>query len=461
MTRTLPIKTAPVPRRGSPLMRGVRQPGRVTASKPGLVLAAVYLLFVAAWLSLLGPIAPMLMMLATLAIFGLAPQAVFAGLLRCWPILLVAGLAPLSALWSTEPAVSLRYGIQLAITLVAAIAMASVARPRDLLRVFFFSTLIILVLCLLSGRQGGSPQGPVLIGVLGSKNEMGQLCQLAICSAMAIAFSSSEPRWMRLLALPAAAFAAFVLAYTFATGAVLTTLVFLLTLLVLAVGSRLPSGSKLILTLVVLAFAVPLWMIQADIMRLYEWFIVDVLGKDIGLTGRDYLWAHADRMISDRPVLGHGFRSTWLGTGTETIGLLRWAGLSSGAGFNFHDTYREWVVDFGFAGTFLIVTCLGAGMVKLIGQNLSRQATTAGLFLAASVVVLVARAKVETIYGPFGSSAILIGVTAATGYLSMGRKPASEPAGRSPPPRREARVRSRQPLEDAQRADAAASSSRI
>lgn len=400
--------------RRRPLLDGAPDPkGRV-------VLGCGYLLFVASWLSLLGPIAPLMMMGATLGILALAPMTVFQALLRCWPILIVAGLAPLSALWSTDPSISLRYGVQLAITLGAAVALASVTGPRAFLRIVFLGSLFVLALCILSGRQGGSPQGPVLIGVLGSKNEMGQLCQLAICSAIMTALSRGEARWLRLLAVPAAAFAGLVLAYTFATGAVLTTLAFLLAAAVFALGSRLPTGSKFLLAGLLLLFAVPLWLIQADIVRFYEWFVVNVLGKDIGLTGRDYLWAHADRMIGDRPALGHGYRSTWLGSGPDTIGLLRWAGLSSGAGFNFHDTYREWMVDFGIAGAVVVLLGLGAGMIRLIGVSLSRRATTAIVFAAASVVVLAARAKVETIYGPFGSSGLLIGVTAAFGYLSAG-----------------------------------------
>ncbi|MBB5746336.1 O-antigen ligase family protein [Brevundimonas variabilis] len=406
-----------------PLARGKRfvrpaAAGPHIGAKNGLIIACGYLLFTASWLSLLGPIAPLLMMAATMGIVALAPLTVITGLFRCWPILLVAALAPLSALWSTEPGISFRYGTQLAITFAAAVTLASVTTPKTFLRIVFFSTLLVLLLCLISGRQGGSPQGPVLIGVLGSKNEMGQLCQLAVCSAVMTAFSTTEARWIRLLALPASAFAAFVLAYTFASGAVITTILFLMAALLLALAFRLPAGSKLMLGVMVLMFALPLWLIQSDLVRLYEWFVVDVLGKDIGLTGRDYLWAHADKMISARPVLGYGYRSTWLGSGTETIGLLRWAGLSSGAGFNFHDTYRELAVDLGIAGLVLTLLCLGFGMARVIIRNMGAQATTAGIFLAASAVVLVARAKVETITGPFGSSGILIGVTAASGYLA-------------------------------------------
>lgn len=452
------VVTAPTDRvlGGRGVIRGRQRPDGAPDPKARVILGCGYLLFVASWLSLLGPIAPLMMMGATLGILALAPMTVFQALLRCWPILIVAGLAPLSALWSTDPSVSVRYGVQLAITLGAAVALASVTGPRAFLRIVFLGSLFVLALCILSGRQGGSPQGPVLIGLLGSKNEMGQLCQLAICSAIMTALSRDEARWLRLLALPAAAFAGLVLAYTFAAGAVLTTLAFLLAAAVFALGSRLPTGSKLLLAGLLLLFAVPLWLIQADIVRFYEWFVVDVLGKDIGLTGRDYLWAHADRMIGDRPVLGHGYRSTWLGSGPDTIGLLRWAGLSSGAGFNFHDTYREWMVDFGIAGAVVILLGLGAGMVRLIGVSLSRRATTALVFAAASVIVLAARAKVETVYGPFGSSGLLIGVTAAFGYLSAaGARPETAPGRGAWTLRR----RTAPPVR--QRPAAAASSSRI
>lgn len=397
-----------------------------------LVQVAAFVLLSSIWLNLLGPIAPLLVLASGAAVVALLPYRTISGLLRAWPILLVAGFVCLSALWSTDPGVTLRYGFQLAITLCFGVVLAAALSPKSLLRVVFFSSTFIIILCLISGRQGISPQGPVLIGVLGSKNEMGQLCQLTVCSAAMVAFASWERPGVRLLALAAVALGVGLLMHTFALGASLTTVLFGVVALGFLLASRVPRGSRFLIAAVVIAFLVPLWLIRADLQLFYEYVLVDVFGKDVGLTGRDFLWAHADGLIEDRPYLGHGFRSTWLGSSGDTIGLLRRIGIESGAGFNFHDTYREWKVDFGWIGALLIATLIGVGFVRLIAVNLGRQATLAGVFFAATAVIVIARGTVETLFGPFSSATLLIGILAAMGLFARISLPAADTATARP-----------------------------
>lgn len=393
-----------------------------------MVQIAAFALLSSIWLNLLGPIAPLLVTVSGAAVVALLPYRSISGLRRAWPILLVAGFVCLSALWSTAPGITLRYGIQLAITLCIGVILAAALSPKSLLRIIFFSSLFVTILCLLSGRQGASPQGPVLIGFLGSKNEMGQLCQMTICSAATVAFASWEKPWVRLLALPAVAIGVGLLMHTFALGASLTTALFGLVALGFLVASRVPTGSKFLIAALVIAFVVPLWLIRGDLQLFYEYVLVDVFGKDVGLTGRDFLWAHADGLIDDRPYLGHGFRSTWLGSSGDTIGLLRRVGIASGAGFNFHDTFREWKVDFGWIGAVLIATLLAVGFIRLIAVNMGRQATLAGIFFAATAVIVIARGTVETLFGPFSSATLLIGMLAAMGLFARLSIPVTETA---------------------------------
>lgn len=426
-------------RRAPPATRGLTD-----ASRAILLQIAGFGLLFSVWLGLLGPISPLLLMASFGAIVVLTPQQAVDGLLRAWPLLLIGALACLSALWSTAPWISLRYGIQLAITIAAAITLASALKPRHIVRLLLLSGLVVLVLCLLSGRQGGSTSGPVLIGILGSKNEMGSLCFLVVCSGLGLAFTSEERPAIRLAALAGAALGLLVLLGTFATGAVLGVLIFTGCAVGIALASRLPAASRFALLLGALAFLVPLWLIRADLQRLWEYFVVDVLRKDMGLTGRDYLWAHADRLIADRPVLGYGYRSTWLSDTPETLGLLRWAGLSNGAGFNFHDSFREWAVDFGLLGAAVVATAVFIGLYKIVRKSLIRGVTAPVIFLAAMGITVLVRAKVENVLGPFGSSTVLIIVILAVGYMSWqdsGPVPAARTRPR-PPRRVAARLRS-------------------
>lgn len=401
--------------------RRERWPARARLAPPVDLLAgaASALLLTATWLGGFGPIAPLMIMVCAAALVVLKPRESMTGVFQCWPLLLVAALAVLSALWSTAPSVSLRYGSQLGITILAAVLMVSVLRPDGFVRAVFLSSTVILTLCLLSGRQGPSLAGPVLIGVLGSKNEMGGLTHLLLCSGLALAVDGSQPRWLRLSTLPVGATALFVLLTGFSAGAVLATLMFAGVFVILTLAARTPPAIRVLLVLCLLAFAVPLWMLRADLVAMWEDFVVNILHKDVGLTGRDYLWAYADRLIADRPLLGHGFRSTWLGSGAETIGLLRWAGLTSGAGFSFHDNYREWLVDFGYAGGGLIAVVMFTGLARTALRAMSPVSTPGWLFLASIGIVFAARAKVENLFGPFNSSTVIIVAAVAYGLIHL------------------------------------------
>lgn len=396
-----------------------RLPGRVAPPIDLLVVTASALLLTATWLGSFGAIAPLSIMVCAAALVALKPRECLAGTLQCWPMLIVIALACLSALWSTAPSISLRYGAQLGITVLAAILMVSTLRPDGFVRAVFFSCAIVLAMCLLSGRQGQSVGGPVLVGVLGSKNEMGGLTHLLICSGFGLAVDGSQPRRLRLLVLPVSAAASFVLLTGFSAGAVLSTLLFSGVFGVLMLAARTPPSIRVLLFACLFAFALPLWMLRAELTVMWEGFVVNVLHKDVGLTGRDYLWAHADRLIADRPVLGHGFRSTWLGGGAETIGLLRWAGLSSGSGFSFHDNYREWLVDFGYAGGGVIAAVMLTGLIRTVLRALSAITSPSWLFVASIGITFAVRAKVENLFGPFNSSTVIIVAAVAYGMIHL------------------------------------------
>lgn len=368
------------------------------------------------FLNLLGPIAPLMVMTGAGALLMLSLDRLplfFKG----WPLLLLAIIAPLSAAWSDEPAVSLRYGLQWTITAVAMmIAVISTGHVRYV-RGLFIATAIILALCILSGRQGISQGGPVLIGVLGSKNAMGQLCMLVICSSATLMLSPNQPVILRRIAIVTGVVGTLVLLRTFATGAAISTILFAGVFALLAIASRLSAGAKVLLVGVLIVATAPLVFIYQDIIHFYEWFLVEVLNKDVGLTGRNYLWHHADALIASKPVLGHGYRSIWLGHGSETIGLLRWADLESGIGFNFHNTFREVLVDFGFVGAAVVFIPLGVGFARLLLRASSEKTDTALWFLAAMAVVMIVKSYAETLLGSFGDASLIVIGTAMFGYI--------------------------------------------
>lgn len=406
-----------------------RNPARINSVVPAALLSevAVFWLMLGMWLGLLGPVAPLMMLSGAAGLVALHPgRMVF--LARLWPLLLIGVLAMVSAIWSAEPGVSGRFGLQLLLTIGVGAILVVTCPPERLLRGLFLACALVLVLSILSGRQGQSLSGPVLIGLLGSKNEMGTLCFLLLGAAVSVGVSEAQPRALRLLSAPIAALAALYLVKAFSTGAVLGAMIFFGTLVGLVIASKLSSSAKFLLVLTVVVLAAPLWIVRDDLAEIWRHILVDVLHKDAGLTGRDYLWAHADALIGAEPLLGHGYRSTWLGHGVDTIGLLRWAGLQSGEGFSFHNSYREWLVDFGFVGAGLIVLALGVGIIRTLIRASQQGVTAAQLFFASIGVVFAVRAYFEYVFGPFSSSTILVVVVAGFGYLGA-RTLAGAPTG--------------------------------
>lgn len=396
---------------------------------PWLIDVALVWMICGMYLGLLGPISPLMVMSGAMALLYLKPTA-YLDVLKAWPLLLVAALGPLSALWSDEPAVSFRYGLQLAITIVSVMIAVSAAGATRYLKSIFIATSIILVLSLVSGRQGQSVAGPVLIGILGSKNAMGALCMLSVCASLSIMMSSSQPPALRYMSAAMAALAGAVLVKTAASGAALGTIMFVGVAATMVVASRLPRGSVWVATLLLMMLLLPLWLVRDEIVSLWEWFILDVLGKDTGLTGRDYLWAHADALIAEKPILGRGYRSIWLGQGYETIGLLRWAGLQSGAGFNFHNTPRDILVDFGFVGAIVIFGAIGVGVARLVARAITQPTNAALIFLAAIATVSAIRSVFETLIGTFSDSSLMLIGPPMFGYLMSQTRPVASRARR-------------------------------
>lgn len=369
----------------------------------------------------LGPIGPLLVMGGAAALVYLHPLAA-RNALSAWPLLLVASIYPLSALWSDQPAVSLRYGLQVATTILAILVAAGTSTPARYVRALLIGSVIILLLCVIDGTKGQSQGGNVLVGFVGSKNAMGNLCLLIVTASLTIMMTAQQPVILRRAAIAAGLLAVFFLFQSFATGALLSLAIFLVVSLLLLATSRMSTLGKFATAILVVITVLVLWFIRQDVDNFGTWFLVDVLGKDTGLTGRDYLWRHADVLIGDRPLIGHGYRAIWLGGGSETIGLLRWADLDSGLGFSFHNTFRDVLVDFGFLGAAAIFGGLGIGTLRLLYAATERGADGSLIFLATMAVIAIFRSYTETYLGAFFDPMLIVVAVSAYGYLMKAPK---------------------------------------
>ncbi|MGE0741564.1 MAG: O-antigen ligase family protein [Hyphomonadaceae bacterium] len=327
-------------------------------------------------------------------------------LARWWPVLLAPALALASTAWSEAPMTSLRYGAQFLFTCLIGVVLARLMTPKRFVCAFLVSMFIFCLACLAYGRQGASAEGMVLIGLTGSKNQMGFAAQLLIMSGLAVLMMRdihAALRWLAVLALPLGV--ALLLGANSAT-ALLMAAGGSAALVGLWFAQRLPPGGRLATLVGGLLILSPLALLAPEINAFINHFVFDTLDKDPTLTGRTFLWQRADDLIAQRPLLGYGYQAIWMGDSTETIALQRLTGMTDGRVFHFHHQFRQVAVDTGLAGLLAFV-----GMVLAVGFAALRQTllypSVATSFFFVIFMLMIARAFTDTILQPFNMHTLL------------------------------------------------------
>lgn len=327
-------------------------------------------------------------------------------LLRWWPLLLAPILAALSAMWSDVPMASLRYGLQFLFTAFVGVLLARLMTPQRFVSVFLVAMFIFCIMCILYGRQGSSADGMVLIGLTGSKNQIGYAAQLLILSAAAVLMMrgvGAGLRWIAVLAIP---LGVYLVAGTNSATAVLMAFGGTLALAITWFAQRMNPGARLATLLGVLVILAPLTALIPEAITFINHFVFDTLDKDPTLTGRTFLWDAADDLIARRPILGYGYQAIWMGDSTETIALKRLTGVEDGRVFHFHHQFRQVAVDTGLVGLFAFI-----GVVLAMGLSGLRQVvmrpTPATSFFFIVYLLMIVRAFTDIIIVPFSIHTLL------------------------------------------------------
>jgi exopolysaccharide production protein ExoQ len=183
------------------------------------------------------------------------PRMLWLGL----PLLLLPLWMILSAVWSTAPGVTTRYGIQLLITIFAGLLTASVLKPHRFLMVIFIALTAVCIGSILDGSTGPSAEGPVLIGLTGSKNQMSYASQLWLAAALCVALDRHWAPPIRVGAFLCLLPGVYIIASVrSATGAV-TSVVAAVLVCVLAVFQRLTAQARIMLIAAGLVATAPLF----------------------------------------------------------------------------------------------------------------------------------------------------------------------------------------------------------
>ncbi len=399
----------------------------------------------------LGPLATLVQVMCLAAIMALRWRSLPAFLAAGLPLLALPLFAAASMLWSDVPGMSLRYGMQLVVTALMGIMLGRVLTLRQLLLVVLVGLTVAGLAGLATGRTGAAEDGPVLIGLAGSKNQMGYIALAWLAAGLCVAASRGYGIALRLAGGLAAVPALFMIVQGDSATALVSAAVLAVLLGVLALASWMGRGGRLFALLATGLLAVPAVVALPEIERQAELLRTDVLQKDARLTGRTLLWEEADSLIAQAPVAGHGYKAIWLGP--KGKGLLDRNGQKDGRGFHFHDTFRELRADLGLTGLALFLLPLAyAGARAVLVVIAAIDAPRA--FAVATLFTILLRIRTELVVGPFMLDTVLLwALVTALAVLPLPRAAhlAASASGTRPAFVPRGRRRARRPLPELQR----------
>lgn len=350
---------------------------------------------------------PMFGPLVVLAQFGVLALLIAARPVQClqtllhwWPLLATPIIAIASFIWSDLPADSLRYACLLFFTAFVGVLLANLVRPRRFIVMSFIGMLIFCVLSILTRNQGASVHGPVLIGLTGSKNQMAMAGYTLMMAALGVLLDGKNGALMRLAAAPSILLGLFIVATTDSATAVLVAAASGPLLVVMVVAQFLPPAGRIGTALALVAMLSPLALIWNDINDWLSNSVLSAMGKDSTLTGRTHLWEIAHDLIARRPLQGYGYQAIWMGDSADTLGILRWAGISDGRTFSFHNTYLQVGVDTGYLGITALVVVLAAIALAGLRQFILKP-TVATSYFYLNFLIIVVISMTDVVILPF------------------------------------------------------------
>lgn len=317
---------------------------------PNAVLGFVAILSLQ-FVPMVGTLAALAFMASALVFVARRPTAIPAELLGQAGLGVLVLWCLLSVLWSDYPATSLRHGLQLALTVVFAIALAQRLSPIVLLKILAVCFLIACAASLVSGRARADGLG--FLGIYGSKNAMASASSLLVLIGICLGIDRRLSTSWRVLGAIGVGLGALLLVRANSVGSAVATAAVCLVLIVLFVLRHLTGTQRLILgTLAGLALVAGVLVSLAYVDQISATF-VQATGKDLSLTGRTDLWKIALDEIAARPLLGTGFQAVWVPGNPLAEALWQEFGIETRTGFHFHNAYLSNAVEIGVTGAIL------------------------------------------------------------------------------------------------------------
>lgn len=286
------------------------------------------------------------------------------------PVLLLTGLALLSYFWSGSPSDTLNFGRALVLNTTFGIYLASSYSSKEQMQMVTWalgiSCLLSLFVCFAMPSTGVSLKG--WKGVFNHKNTMARIMSLATLLFVGVSIDTKKRRWLALLLVLLGLF--LLVRSEGKTSLVLFMFGLCFLPLYYAVKQKYKLRTLLILVVIVLGGSLALWLASN-----LETIIVDGLGKDMTLSGRDELWGALIYRGMKKPWFGYGFAGYWNNSKEAFIvgRMVSWFG-TEGKG-HAHSGFIDLFLQVGFVGIGLYVLSI----LLLISRIIALLNTTANI----------------------------------------------------------------------------------
>jgi exopolysaccharide production protein ExoQ len=289
----------------------------------------------------------LLMIVTSLLLFSRALLRKNIGVSAILMLALVSFLL-LSAVWSIDPATTVRRGVVYLWVVVGTIGVVgSLDRDEvmDLLGlVCALSAVASIVLLVISPNNALMSYSSELRGIYPHKNVFGQVMAIgALVSLHAIRTSHSRRRFSKVCALILFTGLTFL---SKSSTAILTIFAFSTVNGVITLFRR--GNFWRIVGVFLIIFLVPV----AGIVAWDHNAVLEMIGKDPTLTGRTELWSYLLNDIGQKPMLGWGFRAFWSGQNPavwEIQTVIGWVAASA------HNGLLEMLLEVGIMGSALFL----------------------------------------------------------------------------------------------------------
>jgi len=328
-------------------------------------------------------------------------------------LFLIPAFALFSVVWTTAPSETLRYAIELTITVIAGLLMSSARNQEAVVRGISLAFLSYVVASIFFGGYVGvgvGMGGEAFSGLSESKNLLADIASTGlVASAVVALLAIQNKRWLWLgIAVGSIAMDLYCAIAARSAGAILglgMATVAIVGLTPLVYAGKVVRGA---VTSMVGVCLVMTGIFYSTIAQAMIDLGANLFDKDPTLTGRTYLWYRAADMIRERPVLGRGFYAFWIQGNIDAEGLWRYFGIDGRGGFTFHNTFVEILVMLGWSGLVVIGLTLATGVIFLIRRFVTRPTLTQ-VFWMGILLYELARTPIETVgVAPFYFSTALV-----------------------------------------------------